>query len=167
MRHKLQFFASRLIIVRVNQNRPTRRRNGNGNGKVGHPTDYNPAFCAIVVACMKEGWCREEVQMELNISHTTWHNWEEVHPEFAEALLTGDDYARAFRFKEWREKKTPANFMAGLKHLDGWVDKVEVDNQYSGTVNHKHAHEWDLDKLETTDLERLAHIARKAQRKSS
>ena len=96
----------------------------------GRPTAYNPEFCEQIVEWGKLGKSRTWIATELNVHRDTLYEWEQVHPEFSDAMArakaleqrrredAGQDGMRlqgfgqsiwsrsmAARFpKEWREK---------------------------------------------------------------
>jgi hypothetical protein len=52
----------------------------------GQPTKYDPAYCDQVVEWGKQGYSREMIAGELDVSWNTLLNWMEAHPAFLEAL---------------------------------------------------------------------------------
>lgn len=54
----------------------------------GQPSKYDPTFCEKVIEWGKQGYSREMIAGELNVSWNTLLNWMEAHPEFLEALET-------------------------------------------------------------------------------
>ena len=66
-------------------------------GKIGRPTDYDPAMCEKVIALAMEGAGRLETCLELGIVPQTMLNWERDHPAFLEATT----HARALSQGWW------------------------------------------------------------------
>ncbi len=52
----------------------------------GRPTSYKPEYCERVVELGAEGMGKLEICRELKIHYTTFEAWQEVHPEFSEAV---------------------------------------------------------------------------------
>ena len=53
---------------------------------VGRPTKYDPAFCDKARELGANGYSREMISAELNVSWSTLLGWVESHPDFQEAL---------------------------------------------------------------------------------
>jgi len=54
----------------------------------GQPTKYDPAYCDQVVEWGKQGYSREMIAGELDVSWNTLINWMEANPDFLAALET-------------------------------------------------------------------------------
>jgi hypothetical protein len=54
----------------------------------GQPTKYDPAYCDQVIEWGKQGYSREMIAGELDVSWNTLINWMEAHPDFLAALET-------------------------------------------------------------------------------
>ena len=53
---------------------------------VGRPSKYRPEYCKQVIEWGKQGYSREMIAGELDVSWNTLLSWMEAHPEFLEAL---------------------------------------------------------------------------------
>tara|TARA_R110002126_G_scaffold248458_1_gene391329 strand:- start:2462 stop:2932 length:471 start_codon:yes stop_codon:yes gene_type:complete len=53
---------------------------------VGRPSKYKPEYCKQVIEWGKQGYSREMIAGELDVSWNTLLSWMEAHPEFLEAL---------------------------------------------------------------------------------
>ena len=96
-------------------------------------------MCKQVVECMKEGWSKEEVALELGVNIATIYRYAEEYPAFCEAIKQGEEYSRAWWVREGREALRDKDFNATLwymnmKNRHGWRDKQEV----STTVTIRH-----------------------------
>lgn len=65
----------------------------------GRPSEYDPAFCDVVIRCGAEGKSRAQIAAELEVSRNTVHEWSQAHPEFADALQRAKDLELAW----WEE----------------------------------------------------------------
>lgn len=75
---------------------------------VGRPSEYDPAYCARVVALGKEGKSRAEIASALDCSRTTLTAWENAHREFLTALSRAKDEELA-----WWEAQARAGINRG------------------------------------------------------
>lgn len=114
--------------------------------RVGRPTKYNPEMCATVIAMMSEGYSKESVCRELGIHHSTFIDWQGIHPEFSAAVKEGDSLSAAW----WQDVGRDATLgnVAGfnatawifnMKNRFGWRDRQEIEQTVTG--KHTHTHE--------------------------
>jgi len=81
---------------------------------VGRPTDYDPAFCAMVIQYGKEGMSRATIASKLDCSRETLRNWEAAHPEFLGAMTRAKDEELSWWEERGRSDLGNKNFNAGL-----------------------------------------------------
>lgn len=125
--------------------------------KGGAPTKYRKEHCQTVIDLMKEGASKAEVCLELECSFQTLLNWQEIHPEFFEAVKKGLHFSKG----KWEQIGRKAAFgevdgfnavswIFNMKNRFGrmddfgekWSDKTEVDNSHS------------FDKMDDPELDR-------------
>ena len=110
----------------------------------GRPTSYDPAFCDVAVEFLGRGYSTTALAGEIGVARTTIYNWADEHPEFLNALKSGQ--AAGARWWEdrladvGRDGGAPGQATAiifALKNraaLD-WREKTEVDHTSSdGTM---------------------------------
>ncbi len=61
----------------------------------GHPT-YKKEFAENLVDMFRDGSSKAKVAAKLGISKTSYDNWKQWHPEFAEAAAIGETIAQVF-----------------------------------------------------------------------
>jgi hypothetical protein len=66
----------------------------------GRPSEYDPAFCEVVIAAGREGKSRAEIAAELDCTRETLNEWAKAHPEFSDAL----NRAKEFELAWWEGK---------------------------------------------------------------
>lgn len=101
----------------------------------GRPTKYLPAFCEVVVALGEEGASKAEMCAELKIHHTTLEDWQEIHPEFSEAVKTALVLAQAWWERRGRKSTfnssgfNATSFIFNMKNRfpDDWSDMTRVE----------------------------------------
>lgn len=104
---------------------------------VGRPSNYDPAYCDLVVEYGRQGMSLVEIASELKVSRTSMYDWAQKNPEFSTALTRAREESQAWwervgrfgifrgdheidsnlwfrnitnRFKaEWGQTKTPEN----------------------------------------------------------
>jgi hypothetical protein len=116
-------------------------KNGS-NGKVGRPTDYDPAICERVVELGREGVGRLELAAELDIAWATMLTWEREHPEFLTATTRARELSAGWWEQQGRLGINNRNFNAQAYSLQvrnrfpaQWRDKQE--HEHTGSVLHK------------------------------
>lgn len=102
----------------------------------GHPTDYDPKYCAMLVKHMAKGLSFESFAGEIDVARATLYNWEKVHAKFLDAKRRGFDKNLAFWEKQsvtglWNEKDGPTfnstNFIFNMKNRHKWRDKPKEE----------------------------------------
>jgi len=98
----------------------------------GRPSKYKPEFCDTVLAMLKEGMCKYEIALELDIDVHTLDNWANAHEEFLTALKKGDGFAQGWWRRHGRLNIHNKDFNSGLwfmnmKNRWGWSDKQSVE----------------------------------------
>ena len=104
---------------------------------MGRPKKYDPAMCETVVSLMAEGASRVEVCAELGIHYETFQIYQEIHPEFSEAVKKGVQLCQAWWEREGRTNLKNKDFSytgwyMNMKNRFKWTDKQEVE--HSGKV---------------------------------
>lgn len=102
----------------------------------GRPTTYDPAFCDKVLELGAAGASKHEMALELGCGWQTFHNWQDAHPEFLDAVK-----AATLASQGWWERKgriatfgevpnfNATAFIFNMKNRfpDDWRDKQEKD----------------------------------------
>ena len=60
------------------------------------PDQYDPEFCKVLIAAMRQGLDRKGAAGAIGISWETFEKWIDWHPEFAEAAKLGDSMSLYF-----------------------------------------------------------------------
>lgn len=63
---------------------------------VGRPSKYRPEYCKQVIEWGKQGYSREHIACELDVSWNTLLSWMEAHEDFLEALETAKMHEMVF-----------------------------------------------------------------------
>jgi DNA-binding XRE family transcriptional regulator len=105
----------------------------------GRPTDYDPAFCEMVVDSMSAGYSKTATAGKLGVTKQTLLNWCEKHPEFFDAVKLGE-VLRTAKLEEdllgATEGPKVTSRIFALKNAapDEWRDKREVEHQGGLTI---------------------------------
>lgn len=96
----------------------------------GRPSSYDPSYCKDVISMMSEGMSKTEIAARLGIHWDTFHEWQKKHPEFSDAVKTGDKLSEAWWEEQGRIALRDKDFNATLwymnmKNRHGWRDKQE------------------------------------------
>lgn len=62
----------------------------------GRPTKYKPEYCDFIYEKMKIGASKTQVAAMLKVDRTSFDNWVETYPEFAEAMALAEQAALAY-----------------------------------------------------------------------
>lgn len=62
----------------------------------GRPSEYDPAYCDLVLELGKDGKSRAQIAAALDCSRQTLANWEEKHPDFMDAMTRARDLSLAW-----------------------------------------------------------------------
>jgi len=113
----------------------------------GRPTKYDPAFCARVIECGREGMGKLEMSAELGISHQAFLNYQSQHPEFMEAVKEAVAQSQAWWEKNGRIatfggcdgfNATSYIFQMKNRFPQDWRDKRELNHESAdGTMSPK------------------------------
>jgi hypothetical protein len=91
----------------------------------GRPSLYKPEYCdRIVQLAYDEGMGAAELAFELRISRQTWHDWQEAHPEFLDAVKYAKWAAQA-----WWERKGRRGINEG-KTFNALAWKFQMLNRF-------------------------------------
>jgi hypothetical protein len=63
--------------------------------KRGRPTQFDPAYCELVVKLCKLGATDKEMADIFHVSEKTFNVWKSKHPDLVQSLRAGKDYADA------------------------------------------------------------------------
>lgn len=95
----------------------------------GRPTDYEPVFCERVIEFLKDGFSLAAFAGEIGVSRATVYNWVDAHPEFMDAVKTGQAgsvlwWERANRSLAMGGDGNATSIIFGLKNraADEWRD---------------------------------------------
>lgn len=130
---------------------------------VGRPSTYDAKYCDEAIACLTEGHSLAGFAGRIKVSRATIYTWTEQHPEFLDAVKTGQ--ARAIEFWEARlidmartGKGNVTAIIFGLKNraAEEWKDRIEHTGKDGAPISH------DLSLLSDADLSRLERIIEKA-----
>lgn len=105
----------------------------------GRPTDYTPALGGEILALMAEGLSLTAAAAEVGIHRQRAYEWEERHPEFADAVKLGRAKRQLFLERKLiAAKDGPAvtSSIFALKNANpkDWRDKHELEHSGSFTV---------------------------------
>ena len=105
---------------------------------VGRPTEYDPAFCEVVIEQMGLGYSKEATAGYLRISKDTLYKWAARHKEFADAISIGESLSQ----RHWENKLVDYSvhtkngkqingqvFNLNMKNRFGWADKQETKTE--------------------------------------
>jgi hypothetical protein len=134
---------------------------------VGRPTSYRSEYCDLIAAAMADGLSAEAAAAKIGISARSLFNWQQIHPEFLQAVQEGRQMALLW----WEERARAiaegapgsAQIVAlGLKNRSrapsGWHEwqRLEHSGPAGGPI--KTENQFDASKLspeERTELRRL------------
>lgn len=86
---------------------------------IGRPSDYDPAYCAMVEEWGKLGKSKAWMAAEIGISKQTLYDWEKAHPEFLDATT------RAVTFsQQWWEDAGQSGMAADKFNSAVWVKNM-------------------------------------------
>jgi hypothetical protein len=109
---------------------------------VGRPTTYNPDYCEQVGKFLAEGYSLGAFAGSIGVARSTVYKWAEEHPEFSDAVKTGQAGSQFWWEKRNREfaatgEGNATAIIFGLKNraADDWRDKQELEHTGQLTVN--------------------------------
>ena len=111
----------------------------------GRPSEYDPSLCDILDAMGHEGEGMAEAIVACGIARETFYRWQELYPEFSNAVNEMKDRSQSWWEKNGREAtfgKTPGfnatSFIFNMKNRfkEDWSDMVrnEVTGKDGGPV---------------------------------
>jgi hypothetical protein len=109
----------------------------------GRPSDYDPSFCDEAVTFLADGFSLAAFAGHIGVTRQTVYNWTEQHPEFFDAVKTGQAKAVLWWEKANRSLATTGEGNAtaivfGLKNRasDEWRDvkATEISGPDGGPV---------------------------------
>lgn len=105
----------------------------------GRPTKYQAKYCKQAVEYMSEGYSAKAFAGSIGVSLATVYTWRDEHPEFLEALKTGQAGAADWWEKTLRQvarsgigSAPAAIFGVKNRSQEEWKDKHEVDHTSAG-----------------------------------
>jgi hypothetical protein len=107
----------------------------------GRPSSYDPEFADRVIPFMADGYSLTAFAGEIGVSRQTIYNWAERHPEFLDAVKTGEAASQLWwerrnrGFAETGEGNATA-IIFGLKNraAEDWCDKRDINLSGNFTV---------------------------------
>ena len=82
---------------------------------MGRPSEYDPAYCELVIELGKQGLSVVEMACEIGVSRNTLEtNWPAAHPEFLEAFTHAREQSQAWWEKAGRVGMTGKNIDAAI-----------------------------------------------------
>lgn len=108
----------------------------------GRPTTYDPKYCDEAIDFLAQGFSVTAFAGSISVSRSTVYKWAEEHPEFSDALKTGQAKSALWWEMTHRQVATTGEGNAsatifGLKNraADDWRDKRDHDHTSSdGTM---------------------------------
>ena len=103
----------------------------------GRPTKYEPSYCQEAIDYLAQGKSVTQLSARIGVNKTTIYEWANVHPEFSNALRTGQELSEAYWETELVEMMRDRDVNAPLVKLYfanrfKWTDKQEVDHTTKG-----------------------------------
>ena len=105
---------------------------------IGRPTEYDPAFCDVVIEKMAEGFSKEATAGYLNICKDTLYKWAAKHKDFADAIALGETKSQLLWEKTLVDYRVHTKngsqinsqvFNLNMKNRFGWTDKQETKTE--------------------------------------
>lgn len=103
--------------------------------KRGRPSKYDPAMCDVVIDLGEQGKSRTQIARTLGTTRKTLLEWEEVHPDFRNAMSIASDYAQAWWEDQGQIGLTDKSFNG---HVYSFQMKNRFREDYSEKVNVEH-----------------------------
>ena len=120
----------------------------------GRPSDYDPSYCDEVVDFLKDGFSLAAFAGHIGVARSTVYKWADEHPEFSDAVKTGQAGAvlwweKANRASATNGQGNPTSIIFGLKNraADEWRDvkATEISGPDGGPVSVKaEAAQWTI-----------------------
>lgn len=106
----------------------------------GRPSEYDPAYCALVERCGEEGMGLAEIAAEVGVVRNTLRNWMAEYPDFLNAMTRAEEKSLAWWSSQGRKGIWSRDFNAPAYRLqvlnrfrDEWSDKSE--QHHTGNMN--------------------------------
>ena len=100
----------------------------------GRPTKYDPAFCEVAREFMVDGYSVTALAGHIGVARSTVFKWADEHPEFSDALKTGQASAALWWENTLRQvaitgqgNASAAIFGVKNRSSEEWKDKQEHD----------------------------------------
>lgn len=110
---------------------------------MGRPSDYDPAFCEQVIPFLADGYSIAAFAGEIGVARSTVYKWQDEHPEFSDAVKSGQAKAilwweKANRSLALGGQGNATSIIFGLKNraADEWRDvkATEISGPDGGPV---------------------------------
>ena len=102
----------------------------------GRPSKYDPAFCDKVIELAQVGASKAEMALELDIAYSTFDLWQNINPEFSEAVKKAERISQGWWEKQGRiatfggtDGFNATSYIFNMKNRfkEDWRDKSELD----------------------------------------
>lgn len=104
----------------------------------GRPTDYDPSYCDLMVASMRQGLSVHGFAGIVGVSQRTIYNWIDRHPEFAAAAQIGQAVrTAAYEGKAWDVANGTGG--PGASTMIQFMLRNIAPEHYADTQHHRHA----------------------------
>jgi hypothetical protein len=113
--------------------------------KIGRPTKYDPdKMLPRILEMARDGCSKAEIAADIDISHQTWHRWQEEKAEFRETVTRAEEISQAWWESQGRQGIWSREFNASAYSLQvrnrfpkDWSDKHEVTGAGGGPLAHE------------------------------
>jgi hypothetical protein len=122
----------------VKKKAPVKKVRPTAKKKLGRPSEYDPAFCDVVIEEMSKGYSKEATAGYLRIAKETFYRWTREHKDFKDAVSIGESLSQ----RHWENKlvehvvhtKNGSQingqvFNLNMKNRFGWTDKNETKTE--------------------------------------
>lgn len=104
----------------------------------GHPTDYDPKYCEMLIEHMSKGYSYESFSAKIGTCRATLYNWEKVHQEFLDAKKCAQEICQY-----WWESAGINGLYTIVEHGDEGATVIEKKiNQAMWIFNMKARFRW-------------------------
>lgn len=116
-----------------------KKRNHERNGKpIGRPSEYDPAYCELLIQDMANGFSFEAFAGKVGVSRQTLYEWVSVHPAFSDAKRRAVELCR----RKWEELGMDG-LPAGTMNAAVWIYNMKC----------RFPQDWrDVQKVEVNDV---------------
>lgn len=132
---------------------------------VGRPSDYDPVYCALVLALGEAGKSKTYMAAKIGVVKNTLDNWAAAHPEFLTALTRGLALSQAWWEDAGQNGLTTTGFQGSVwsrsmaaRFPDDWreTSRTEHSGPEGGPIRSEAS--VDVSKLSADQLRALASI---------